>query len=307
MLSLPTVTLIHNYPLSLEILKYYLWIVLSLTQQGFRTVLSIIHYKDWYHNKLRYKEITEYPHYDVSGSRHKKTILLLHGIGVTRKMWIPQMTSISSSYQLLAPDLPGHGSRSHEKFTFEGAVAGLKAFIEERNCKNVLVVGFSVGGYLASEFARQYPDKINGLVLVGSSTIPKGYITIPYHLLAFLYRIIDHKWLAKREARLWRSRYGALVSEPVIEAGFYHKAVPDLEKEIGGKDFLSGLKSFEKPVLIINGEKDRIFRMGERLYRETIKNLRVVVIGKAGHMCFLDSREEFNRHLLEFADSLGWE
>ncbi len=256
---------------------------------------------------MRYKGITEYPHYDVSGSRHKKTILLLHGIAVTRKMWIPQMISMSSSYRLLAPDLPSHGSRSHEKFTFEGAVAGLRDFLEERNCKNVLVVGFSLGGYLASEFAHQYPDKLNGLVLVSSSTDPKGYVTIPYHLLAFLYRIVSYKWLAKREARLWRSRYGALVAEPVIEAGFYHKAVPALEKEIGGKDFLSGLESFEKPVLVINGGKDRIFRRGERLYREKIKNLGVVVISKAGHRCLLDSPEEFNRHLLEFADSLVWE
>ena len=277
---------------------------LSLTIKGFRIVLSIIHYKYQYHNKLRYQEITEYPDYDISGSHNKQTILLLHGIAVTRKMWTPQMISMSSSYQLLAPDLPSHGSRSHEKFTFEGAVAGLNALLEERNCKNVLVVGFSLGGYLASELACQYPDKINGLVLVSSSTIPKGYVSIPYHLLAFLYRIINHKWLAKREARLWRSRYGAPVAEPVIEAGFYHKAVPDLEKEIGGKDFLSGLESFEKPVLIINGEKDRIFRRGERLYRDKIKNSRVVVISKAGHRCLLDAPEEFNRHLLEFADSL---
>ena len=260
-----------------------------------------------YRNKLRYKEITEYPHYDVAGSRHKKTILLLHGIAVTREMWIPQMMSMASSYRLLAPDLPGHGSRSHEKFTFEGAVAELKALLAEKNCKGVLVVGFSLGGYLASEFAHQYPDRLNGLVLVSSSTDPKGCVTIPYHLLAFLYRIISYKWLAKREARIWRSSYGALVAEPVIEAGFYHKAVPDLEKEIGGKDFLSGLKSFEKPVLIINGEKDHIFRRGERLYRETIPNVRVVVMSKTGHRCLLESPEEFNRHLLEFADSLAWE
>jgi pimeloyl-ACP methyl ester carboxylesterase len=256
---------------------------------------------------LRYEGIAEYPHYDVSGGGHERTILLLHGIAVTRKMWIPQMISLSSSYQLLAPDLPGHGSRSHEKFTFEEAVAGLKALIEERNCKKVLVVGFSLGGYLASELASRHPDKTSGLVLVSASTVPKGYVTLPYHLLAFLYRFISHKWLAKREARLWRSQYSPLVAEPVIEAGFYHRAVPALEREIGGRDFLSGLKSFEKPVLIINGEKDRIFRAGERLYRETIKNVRVVVISGTGHRCLLDSPEEFNRHLLEFADSLEWE
>jgi len=80
-----------------------------------------------------------------------------------------------------------------------------------------------------------------------------------------------------------------------------------LEKEIGGKDFLSGLKSFEKPVLIINGEKDRIFRRGEQLARQTIKDLRVVVIKQVGHACPLDAPEEFDRYLLEFADSLVWE
>jgi len=138
----------------------------------------------------------------VSGSHNKKTILLLHGIAVTRKMWIPQMISLSSSYWLLAPDLPGHGSRRDEKFTFEEAVAGLKDFLEKRNCEKVLVVGFSLGGYLASEFARHYLDKVNGLVLVGSSTDPKGYVTIPYHLLAFLYRIVPHVLLTRREARL---------------------------------------------------------------------------------------------------------
>jgi len=201
------------------------------------------------------------------------------------------MISLSSSYRLLAPDLPSHGSISHEKFTFEGAVAGLENFLEEKDCEKVLVVGFSLGGYLASEFARHYPDKVNGFVLVGSSTDPKRYVTIPYHLLTYLYRIVPHALLAKREAHLWRSRYGALVAEPVIKAGFYHRAVPDLEKEIGGKDFLSGLKSFEKPVLIINGEKDRIFRRGEQLARQKIKDLRVVVMKKVGHRCLLDAPE----------------
>ena len=217
------------------------------------------------------------------------------------------MTGLSRAYRLLAPDLPGHGSRSQEQFTFRGAVPELKALIEENGRRKILVVGFSLGGYLASEFARHYPDKTTGLVLVGSSAIPRGYVAIPYHLLASLYRIVDHKWLAKREARIWRSKYGTEISEPVIEAGFYHAAIPELEKEIGGKDFLTGLKSYDKPILIMNGKRDRIFRMGEGLYRDTLKNSRVVVISRAGHMCNLDAPREFNRHLTEFADSLEWD
>ena len=128
--------------------------------------------------------IVEYPDYDISGSGQTKTILLLHGAGVTRKMWTPQMMALYHTYRLLAPDLPRHGSRSQEKFTFSEAVAELNNLIEENNYGKVLVVGFSLGGYLASEFVCKYPNKTNGLVLVGSSTIPRGYISIPYHFLA---------------------------------------------------------------------------------------------------------------------------
>ena len=185
--------------------------------------------------------------------------------------------------------------------------AFIKTIIENNNSRNVLIVGFSLGGYLASEFASQYPDRTSGLVLVGSSTIPRGYVSLPYHLLAFLYRFVSHRWLAKRDARLWRSRYTAEIAEPVIKAGFYHSAVPSLEKEIGGRDFLTGLKTYAKPVLIVNGEKDRIFRKGERLYQDNIINSEVVTIKHAGHMCSLDVPEEFNRYLVEFADSLRWD
>lgn len=253
------------------------------------------------------REIIEYPDYDISGNGNAKTILLLHGTGVTRKMWIPQMTVLSHTYLLLAPDLLGHGSRRQEMFTFKRAVADIKTIIENNNSRNVLIVGFSLGGYLASEFASQYPDRTSGLVLVGSSTIPKGYVSLPYHLLAFLYRFVSHRWLAKRDARLWRSRYTAEIAEPVIKAGFYYSAVPSLEKEIGGRDFLTGLKTYAKPVLLVNGEKDRIFRKGERLYQDNIINSKVVTIRRAGHMCSLDVPEEFNRYLVEFADSLRWD
>ena len=252
------------------------------------------------------KEIIEYPDFDISGSNKGRTILLLHGTGVTRKMWIPQMVTLSYRYRVIAPDLLGHGRKKNEVFTFEKAVEELKNLITDNKYGKVLVVGFSLGGYLASEFVSQYSDMTNGLVLVGSSATPKGFITLPYHLLALLYRFISYRWLARREARLWRIKYRPEIAEPVISAGFYHCVIPHLEKEIGGKTFLPFLKEYNKPVLIINGEKDHIFRNNERLYHDSIAYLKLVVIERTGHMCNVDKPDEFNKYLIEFADSLRW-
>jgi len=75
------------------------------------------------------------------------------------------MIALYHTYRILAPDLPGHGSRSQEKFTFSKAVAELKNTIEENKYGKVLLVGFSLGGYLASEFACTYSNKTNGLLI----------------------------------------------------------------------------------------------------------------------------------------------
>ena len=97
------------------------------------------------------------------------------------------------------------------------------------------------------------------------------------------------------------------IAEPVINAGFYHSAVSGLQKEVGGRDFLKGLESYPKPVLIINGEKDRIFRKQERMYRDALASSELVIMKGVGHMCSLEAPEEFNRRLSGFADSLQWE
>jgi pimeloyl-ACP methyl ester carboxylesterase len=251
--------------------------------------------------------IVEYPDFDMSSKQDGKTILLLHGSGINRKMWIPQMAGIGDRYCCMAPDLPGHGSRREVKFSFDTAVEYLKDILENNDCPEALVVGLSLGGYVASEFAGRYPNRTNGLVLVGASTVPVGYASVPYHLLAFFYRFVSPRWLTQHDTRQWRLKYRAEIAEPVISAGFYHDVVPTIENEMAGRDFLARLESYTKPVLIVNGERDHIFRKDETLYRNTIRDSKLVVIKNAGHMCNLDAPEEFNSNLLAFAESIRWQ
>jgi len=250
--------------------------------------------------------IVEYPDFDIAGCEQTRTVLLLHGTGVTRKMWIPQMAALGEQYRCIAPDLPGHGSKSEVGFSFDATAEYLKDVMEDNGCQEALVVGCSLGGYVASWFADKNPHMTNGLVLVGASAIPGGYTSVPYHVLAFLCRFGTPRWLTKRDARQWRARYPAEVAEPVITAGFYYDVVPAIEREMAGRDFLACLESYVKPVLIVNGERDRTFRKDEKLYKNTLRDSRLVVIKNAGHMCAADAPQEFNCSLAEFAGSLRW-
>src|SRR5487761_402815 len=123
--------------------------------------------------------------YDVAGPPGAPTIVFLHGMRVTRKMWKPQMERLASSYRLIALDLPGHGALSNIPFRLDTAVDILAEVIsrEARNAR-ALVVGISLGGYVAMEFGARYPDKAVGLVIASATVEPRGWHTLPYRFVA---------------------------------------------------------------------------------------------------------------------------
>jgi len=217
------------------------------------------------------------------------------------------MQGISDTYRLVAPDLPGHGSQSEKRFTLKGCVEYMCELIDEVASGKALVVGISSGGYVVSEFAYRYPEKTTGAVLAGASAVPKGPLTIPHKLIGILTRNISTDWLIRHDTKTWREKYPPEISEPIIEAGFYHYAVKDVIDEIVGVDFLEELKSYKKPLLIINGENDIAFRRDQELYSETIENSELVIIEGVGHVTNLEAPEEFNSYLSRFADSLEWQ
>ena len=252
-------------------------------------------------------KITELKDYDIAGLENERTIIFIHGTRVTRKMWLPQMKALSDTYRVVAPDLPGHGSKDEERFTLKGCVEYISELIDELTFGKALVVGISSGGYIVSEFAYRCPEKTTGAVLAGASAVPKGPLTIPHKVIGILTRNISTDWMIRHDTKKWREKYPPDISEPIIEAGFYHYAVKDVIDEIVGIDFLEELKSYKKPLLIINGENDIAFRRDQELYNETIENSELIIIEGIGHVCNLVAPEEFNSHLRRFADSLDWE
>ncbi|HEV2614359.1 MAG TPA: alpha/beta fold hydrolase [Gammaproteobacteria bacterium] len=103
-------------------------------------------------------------HYLTEGKG--KTLLFLHGVPGTSDMWIPIMSLVSSQAQCIAVDLIGMGKSDKPKldYSIDDHVLFLKGFIDSLGLDYFTLVLNGWGSIVGLEYARQYPDKIAGLV-----------------------------------------------------------------------------------------------------------------------------------------------
>ena len=98
-------------------------------------------------------------------------VVLLHAFPLSRRMWEPQLSSWSQYYRVLAPDWRGFGDSSSgsDPLSMELYADDLALLLSDRvGDAKVILVGLSMGGYVAFEFARKYSEKLRALVLAAT-------------------------------------------------------------------------------------------------------------------------------------------
>jgi pimeloyl-ACP methyl ester carboxylesterase len=97
-------------------------------------------------------------------------VLLVHGIGDSSDTWRPVLEQLAEDHTVIAPDLLGHGrsEKPRADYTVGGYANGMRDLLSVLEVDRVTVVGHSLGGGVAAQFAYQYPERCERLVLVGS-------------------------------------------------------------------------------------------------------------------------------------------
>jgi len=97
-------------------------------------------------------------------------VLLLHGIASTADTWAPVAPALAERHAVLAPDLLGHGASAKPRGDYSlGAFAsGVRDLVAALGHDRATVVGHSLGGGIAMQFAYQYPERVERLVLISS-------------------------------------------------------------------------------------------------------------------------------------------
>ncbi len=253
-------------------------------------------------------------------------LVLLHGIAGTSATWDDLIPRLSGRHRVLAPDLLGHGESAKPEGDYSlGAYANvLRDFLEVLGHERATLVGHSLGGGIALQFAYQFPDRCERIVLVSSgglgrevhpllraAALPGAEVVLPWLSVAARQSVgrVVHALgsLGLRASADLEESWRSFVSleEPGARRAFLHtvRGIIDLHgQRVSANDRLylaAGL-----PTLILWGEKDRLIPVRHaREAHERIPGSRLEIFPGAGHFSWRDEPRRFAEVLLDFTGS----
>jgi pimeloyl-ACP methyl ester carboxylesterase len=238
------------------------------------------------------------------GTTRAPAIVFIHGTRLTGSMWASQEAALAGEFPTLAVDLPAHGSRAAQPFTLDGAADVVADAIREVAGRPAIVVGLSLGGYVAMDLAAREPALVSGLVLSGATAEPVGAITLPYLALARAMDDIPEERLVRLNTAFFRRRYPPAIAEPIIAGGFWTHGGAAALRAIAGHRFVPRLAAYPGPSLIINGSRDLPFRLFAPVFAAAAQDARRVRLAGASHLANLDRPAAFSEAVRRFARSI---
>jgi len=225
-------------------------------------------------------------------------LLFIHGAGGNSKIWERQIKFFGNA---IAIDLPGHGVGEGKK-TIEEYVEEVKKFCDENNLKNLVIIGHSMGGAIALEFALNHIEYLKALVLVCTGAklrvAPIIFETLKTNYAQAVELVADYVLgdKATDEIKMKVKEEMRNMSPQVVYSDF---------EACDKFNVMDRLNEIKVPTLIICGSKDKLTPLKYAKYlRDNIQNSKLKII-RAGHMVMLEKPDEFNEKLEGFIKELN--
>ncbi|QDU80583.1 AB hydrolase superfamily protein YdjP [Polystyrenella longa] len=245
-----------------------------------------------------------------------KPILFVHGFPLDHRMWREQRTSFSSNYRVIIPDLRGFGKSGVTEGTVSMAQFAddlNKILTELKVYEPVVYCGLSMGGYIAWEFARRYPERLSGLIVCDSKALPDSDDTrqTRQHSATELRENgtdnVVFAMMPKMFGMTTRAENKKLVEEfrqMMLDANPEGMAAGQLGMA-DRADATTFLSDINVPTLLIGGEEDIISPVLEmQEISNKMPHAQFVEIPKAGHLAPLEKPVEVNDAIRKFIDQL---
>ncbi len=246
----------------------------------------------------------------------KPAILLIHGFPLSSQMWEPQLDDLADYVRVIAPDLRGHGGSD--------SVAGPYSItMLADDCADLLgylnvstpfvVCGLSMGGYIALEFYRRYPEHVAGLILAatragadsaeGKANRDKAAELAKSEGATAVSAGMLPKMLASKNSESYEDLVDFV--QDILSTVSLNGVVGGLAAMRDRIDSTPMLGDINVPVLIIHGADDQLIPVSEAdAMHKAIPNSELVVIPDAGHLPNLEQPDAFNDAVIDFLEEL---
>jgi 4,5:9,10-diseco-3-hydroxy-5,9,17-trioxoandrosta-1(10),2-diene-4-oate hydrolase len=253
-------------------------------------------------------------------------LVLIHGIGGSVEVWRKQFEHLSLTHHLLALDLPGCGRSAvpatYPPDTLRLLAAAVRSVMQQVGMERAVLVGSSLGGAVALEFAARWPDMVTSLVLIGpAGTTPDVAWALRLMTLPGLGELLSHPDRT-RTAHAIRQCVAdpTTVAEEDIDRAFALATLPGAQAaflrllrtyaSVRGIDrrelhrLQATMRTIQAPTLLIWGAQDCILPVSAALLALThLPNASLIVRPASGHLVFIEEPAWFDQLVAEFAQA----
>jgi len=239
-----------------------------------------------------------------------RVVILLHGYLGSKEIWEKNISELAKRYRVIAIDLPGHGQTACLGYvhSMELMAKCVKKVMDGLRLKKYVIIGHSMGGYVGLAFAELYPENLCGLCLCHSTALAdseekkkdrnRAIKLVKANKRVYTKETIKNLFATKNLKYLKEEiSFATKIALSTTKQG----AVASLEgmKDRPNRDIILGMVSY--PVMMIIGEHDNILPYESLIAQsETIREKHVLILEHDGHMGFLESPLEVNKHLKKF-------
>lgn len=241
-------------------------------------------------------------------------VILIHGLGMHRGMWMWQLPDLAEKFTVITYDLLGHGDskKPPEKCTlsdFSDQLSNLCGFLE---LGRTAIAGFSLGGMIARSFSLAHPERVTALAILHSAhgrtpeeraaimvRVNQAAKTGPSATIdAALERWFTDKFRNANPDVMELVRAAILKNDPDVYPSIYRVLAK------GDEELATSIKGINCPTLVMTGEEDygNSADMSHRM-ADIIPNAECVILPGLRHMALAEDPKAFNAPLIKFLES----